>query len=275
MTTAISSADWPIGVFDSGVGGLSILSALQTQMPNEAFLYLADSAFAPYGERDEQFVLQRAQAALRLLNDKHPIKALVVACNTATALAIHVLRQQHPQLPIFGVEPAVKPAASQSRTRRVGVIATAGTLGSQKFADLLRGQGSETTFVTQACDGLAEAIEQQWQQTNNLTVMGLCEKYLSQMGAFGTGPGELDTLVLGCTHYPFARKELLAVTGPAVQLFETGAPVARRVHHILAERQLLREKPMGQLTLMATRETLNLQQAAKHWLSIDTVVCSA
>ena len=274
MTAEPLSANWPIGVFDSGVGGLSILSALQTQLPEETFLYLADSAFAPYGERDEEFVLQRSLAALHILNEQHPIKALVIACNTATALAIHVLRQQHPDLPIFGVEPAVKPAAAQSRTQRVGVIATAGTLGSQKFADLLSGLGTETEVITQACDGLAEAIEQQWQHPHNPAVRGLCETYLGRMGRFGSGPGELDTLVLGCTHYPFAKKELLAVTGPHVQLFETGAPVARRVQQILLERQLLSQGTMGKLSLMATGETQNLQQAAKHWLSMQTQVLS-
>ena len=116
------SSENPVGVFDSGVGGLSILQALQQQLPNEAFVYLADSAHAPYGERDEEFVLQRARSVLHLLHAQHHIKALVIACNTATALAIKVLREENPDLPIVGVEPAIKPAAILSQTRRIGVM---------------------------------------------------------------------------------------------------------------------------------------------------------
>lgn len=257
----------PVGVFDSGVGGLSILQALQRQLPHESFVYLADSGFAPYGERDEAFVLQRARSVLQTLLQHHQIKALVIACNTATALAIHVLRQEFPALPIFGVEPAIKPAALLSHTRRIGVMATAGTLGSAKFQELHRSLQDQAEFVLQACDGLADAIEQQWQQSDDNTVLALCRKYLGAMGEFGSATHQIDTVVLGCTHYPFAKPWIQELLGPHVSLVDTGEPVARRVAQVLENKGLLAGLDhTPTLQLMATGETRNLQSAAKAWL---------
>lgn len=265
----------PIGVFDSGVGGLSILEALQQQLPNESFVYLADSGFAPYGERDEAFVLQRARHVLHILLEQHHIKAFVLACNTATALAIHVLRQEFAQLPIFGVEPAIKPAALQTRTRRVGVMATAGTLGSAKFQELQRSLQDQAEFVLQACDGLADAIEQQWQHGDSSEVLALCRKHLGAMGEFGKEAHQMDTVVLGCTHYPFAKPLIQSVVGPHVTLLDTGDPVAKRVSQVLHDKQLLAgpEYPAS-LQLLATGETSNLQTAVRVWLhqSLPVVV---
>jgi glutamate racemase len=263
----------PVGVFDSGVGGLSILRALQIQLPNESFVYLADSGFAPYGERDEAFVLQRARSVLHTLLQQHQIKALVIACNTATALAIHVLRQEFPALPIFGVEPAIKPAALLSHTHRIGVMATAGTLGSAKFQELHRSLHDQAEFVLQACDGLADAIEQQWQQRDNSTVLALCRKYLGAMGEFGTETNQIDTVVLGCTHYPFVKPLIQALLGPRVCLVDTGEPVARRVAQVLQDKQMLAGLDHSpQLQLMATGETRNLQSAANAWLLASQTV---
>ena len=274
MTTANSSADWPIGVFDSGVGGLSILKALQQQLPGESFVYLADSGNAPYGERDEAFVIQRSRVCLSLLRQQHHIKALVVACNTATALAIQVLRDENPELPIFGVEPSVKPAAADSLTHKVGVLATAATLQSAKFQELLHSLDStKTEFVLQACDGLADAIEKQWQDGHSGEVRTICEKYLLALGAFGQAPGEIDTLVLGCTHYPFAGEELQSLAGESVRLLEPGTPVARRVYQILQTQGLLANRGLKTSLLpLATGETRNLQQALWHWLGLNQQV---
>ena len=118
----------PIGVFDSGIGGLSILQALRDELPHEHFVYLADSGHAPYGERGDVFVTQRTRSITQHLRAQHHIKALVVACNTATTAAIHHIRAEHPDLPLVGVEPAIKPAASHTQTGRVGVIGTRGTV---------------------------------------------------------------------------------------------------------------------------------------------------
>lgn len=256
----------PIGVFDSGVGGLSILQSLQQALPHEHFVYLADSAHAPYGERDAEFVQNRAQRILQFLHGAHRIKALVVACNTATALAIHHLRQTMPDLPILGVEPAIKPAAALSQTKRVGVMATPATLKSDKFQTLLKGMGSDAVFVLQGCEGLADAIEQQWQRNDTSHVLALCEQHVAAMGAFGVAPGQIDTLVLGCTHYPFAVHTLRALVGDAVQIVDTGAPVARHAHKVLADKGLLAASGSGGITLFATGDTGNLQHAADTWL---------
>ena len=252
----------PIGVFDSGVGGLSILRALQSELPHENFVYLADSAHAPYGERDSGFVQSRALAIWHTLRDQHHVKALVVACNTATALAIEQLRAEHPEVAFFGVEPAVKPAATLSRTHRVGVMATPATLGSEKFVQLLNSLPSNTEFVLQPCEGLADAIEQQWQDGNVAPVRALCEKYVSAMGAFGNQAGEIDTLVLGCTHYPFALPLLAKLVGEHVAILETGLPVARHTQQVLAERGLLADSRVGNVTLLATGDAQSLQRAA-------------
>ena len=265
----------PIGVFDSGVGGLSILQALQRELPNENFVYMADSAHAPYGERDAAFVLERAKAIWHTLRDEHHVKALVIACNTATALAIQQLRTDHPEVDFFGVEPAVKPAAALSQTHRVGVMATPATLGSDKFLHLLQSLQGNTEFVLQGCEGLADAIEQQCQDADDATVQLLCEKYIHAMGVFGKQAGEIDTLVLGCTHYPFASPVLRALVGDQVNILETGLPVARQVKKVLAERGLLAVVDMsagssfgevGKVSLLATGDAQSLHRAASMWL---------
>ena len=151
----------PIGVFDSGMGGLSILGALRAELPHEDFVYVADSGYAPYGERDDRHVIARSRVITDYLRTQHGIKALVMACNTATAAAIHLLRQEQPDLPIIGVEPALKPAVNQSKTRRIGVMATRGTLGSAKFRALVESLAGQADFVCQPCDGLADAIERE------------------------------------------------------------------------------------------------------------------
>ena len=225
-------ASQPIGVFDSGVGGLSILRALRAELPQEHFVYFADSGHAPYGERDTAQVLARARAITTELLERHDIKALVIACNTATAVAIHLIRAEHPGLPIIGVEPALKPAAALTRTRRVGVMATRGTLESAKFAALLDSLCGLATFILQPCDGLSDAIERQ----DTPKIIALCDHYTLGMGQFGSKEGQVDTLVLGCTHYPFAADLLQARVGPSVRLVDTGEPVARHTRQLLLTR---------------------------------------
>ncbi len=158
MHLAASTAS-PIGIFDSGIGGLGVLQALRHELPHEHFIYVADSGYAPYGERDEAFVQQRTSAIARHLRAQHGIKALVIACNTATAAAVEQVRREMTDLPLIGVEPALKPAALGSQTRHVGVMATRGTVSSARFARLLGEHSQNTHFAVEACDGLARAIE--------------------------------------------------------------------------------------------------------------------
>jgi glutamate racemase len=231
----VPSAARPIGVFDSGVGGLSVLRALQAELPHERFVYVADAGHAPYGERDDAHVIARSHAIGEYLQTQHHIKALVVACNTATAAAIAQLRAATPALPIVGIEPALKPAATLSKTKVVGVMATRGTLNSEKFATLLASLYGQATFVLQPCDGLADAIE----HADATKIIASCANYTGAMGRFGTENGEMDTLVLGCTHYPFVATELAQRVGDKVLLLEGGAPVARRTRTLLEKNGLL------------------------------------
>ena len=190
----------PIGVFDSGIGGLSVLQALQAELPLEHFVYLDDSLHAPYGERDDAHVIERARAITQYLRQTHGIKALVIACNTATMAAVALLRAEHPDLPIVGVEPGLKPAAAASLTKRVGVIGTRGTVTSAKFNALRRSLQEQAEFIVQPCEGLADAISRSVASGDDAKTVALCADYIGTMGKFGANPGEIDTLVLGCTH---------------------------------------------------------------------------
>lgn len=258
-----------IGVFDSGVGGLSVLRALRAELPLEKFVYVADSGHAPYGERDDAHVIARSHAIADYLKTHHHIKALVVACNTATAAAIHQLRLAHPQLPLIGIEPALKPAAAHSRTGLVGVMATRGTLQSEKFQNLLHSLHGKASFVLQPCDGLALAIE----RDDAIKIGAACAYYTAIMGSFGLSSGEMDTLVLGCTHYPFVTHELRQSIGNEVTLIEGGAPVARHTRRLLETAKLLRtSNPDALPSFFTTGQSQDLQKAVSRWLALDTEV---
>ena len=285
-------ASSPIGVFDSGVGGLSVLRALLAAMPHERFVYLADSANAPYGERGDAFVAARTHAITDYLCQQHHIKALVVACNTATAAAIHEVRSSHSKLPLVGLEPAVKPALAVTKTGHVGVIGTRGTLTSAKFGKLMASLADQAHFVVQPCDGLAHAIERSValpaaapdSPVSTTETGALCERYVRTMGRFGTGPGQMDTLVLGCTHYIFVAHELRALVGPEVQFIETGEPVARQTRRLLEAAGLLALPPSEQPTspegpepvqLLTTGPVAMMQAAAQRWLNLPARLCQS
>lgn len=262
----------PIGVFDSGVGGLSVLRALQQEMPLERFVYVADNGHAPYGERDDRHVLSRSHAIADHLIAEHRIKALVIACNTATAAAIHTLRNAYPALPIVGIEPALKPAAMASKTGVIGVIATRGTLKSEKFRKLLDTLQGVCSCVLQPCDGLADAIE----HADSEKTLALCENYLRAMGEFGRLPGQMDFLVLGCTHYAFAAAELQMLVGPQVELLEAGAPVARQTRRLLAQHGLgaidtassISTSTDTQTRYYSTGDLALLDEAIQRWMHV-------
>ncbi|MFM6999621.1 MAG: glutamate racemase [Limnohabitans sp.] len=272
----------PIGVFDSGIGGLSVLQALQAELPHEHFVYWADSGHAPYGEKGDVFVRQRSLAIAQHLIDQHHIKALVVACNTATAAAIHELRAQHPHLPLIGVEPALKPAIQLSTTRRIGVIGTRGTLGSEKFQRLLASVQDQAEFIVQPCNGLALAIEESTHTASTASssdkITALLRDYTQLMGPFGRAPGQMDTLVLGCTHYVFAHQALRNLLGPDVQLVSTGEPVARQTRRLLEAAGQLRQGPgplaaSARMQLLTNGELSGLQAAAQRWLKLPHSTC--
>ncbi|MDH4609678.1 glutamate racemase [Pseudomonas sp. BN102] len=220
-----------VGVFDSGVGGLSVLREIRALLPRESLLYVADSGHVPYGEKSADFIRERSHRIAEFLLGQGA-KALVLACNTATVAAVADLRERYPQLPIVGMEPAVKPAAAATRSGVVGVLATTGTLKSAKFAALLDRFAGDVRVITQPCPGLVERIEAG-------DLMGpdtrqLLAGYVKPLLAEGC-----DTLILGCTHYPFLRPLLHQLVPDSVSLIDTGAAVARQLQRLLDARGLL------------------------------------
>jgi glutamate racemase len=270
----------PIGVFDSGLGGLSALPALRATLPHEHLLYWADSAHAPYGEKGDDFVRRRSLAITEHLVKVHGIKALVVACNTATAATIAALRSTYPQLPIVGLEPALKPAAQLTRTGRVGVMATQGTVSSEKFQRLLHSLEGQADFVVQPCPGLALAIENSahpdTQAQAHQVVHALLQRFTQAMGRFGTQPGEIDTLVLGCTHYVFVQDDLQRIVGADVRCLSTGEPVAQQTQRLLEAAGALRTRADGaaQTQLLTNGDLAGLQGAAQRWLGLSADHCA-
>jgi glutamate racemase len=220
----------PIAVFDSGVGGISVLQHIHALLPNEQLLYVADSLHAPYGNKSPEEIQSRCINITDFLISQNA-KAIVVACNTATAAAIDMMREQY-ALPIIGMEPAVKPAAEASRNGIIGVLATTGTLKSAQFAGLLESYGRNVKVVTQACVGLVECVERGELEAENTLqlVKNYCQPLLDE-GA--------DTIVLGCTHYPFVRPLIERVVGEHITLIDTGAAVAKQLQKRLAGLDLL------------------------------------
>ena len=277
--------DAPIGVFDSGIGGLSVLQALRAALSAEDFVYVADSAYTPYGERGDAFVAQRTERIAHALRDAYRVKALVIACNTASAAAAHALRRANPGWPIVAIEPALKPAAHATRTGHVGVLATRGTLASAKYAALraaLKQAHPDVRFNEQPCDGLASAIEQWALDDDGARTRSLLTRYLEQIGPEGDGPGQIDTLVLGCTHYPLIREQIAHRTWAGLTLIDAGTPVARQTHRLLHATGLLRlptptdtPAPAGRLRLLATGGTETLRAAAQRWLDAGQTVEAA
>ncbi|MGV8891696.1 MAG: glutamate racemase [Burkholderiaceae bacterium] len=235
--SALAATDAPIGVFDSGIGGLSVLRHIQAQLPQENLLYFADSGFAPYGGKTEQFIADRALAITDFLL-QHGAKAIVVACNTATAAAIKALRARYPQLPLVGVEPGLKPAAALTKNNTIGVLATERTLASSKFKHLSEQISASTgvRVLTQACIGLADQIEKGELQSAITTL--LVQRYVTPLIEQGA-----DTLVLGCTHYPFVLPLLQSATCRAtsqpVIIIDTGQPIALQLARLLKNHALL------------------------------------
>jgi glutamate racemase len=215
-----------IGVFDSGVGGLSVLRHIRAQLPSLPLLYVADSGHVPYGDKTQDYIRERSLVLTEFLV-RHGAAAVVIACNTATAAAAAHLRARL-DLPIIAMEPAVKPAVGATRTGVVGVLATVGTLESARFAALLEQYAGDVEIVTQACPGLVEQVEAG--ELATAATRELVVRYTRPLMERGA-----DTIVLGCTHYPFLRPLIAQIVGPDVHLIDTGEAVARQVVRRLPE----------------------------------------
>lgn len=223
----------PIGVFDSGVGGLSVVRELRRLLPQESILYYADQAFCPYGERSHAEIQARATAITSELVTAGA-KLIVVACNTATIAAVEYLRAHWP-LPIVGMEPAVKPAVVATRSGIVGVLATGAALAGDKFHRLAAQHGAGVRLITQPCPGLVEQVERG--ELNSGTTVALVRRYVGPLVEAGA-----DALVLGCTHYPFLRPLIEDCAGPGITVIDTGEAVARQARRLL-ERECLLAAP--------------------------------
>jgi len=214
----------PVGVFDSGVGGLSVFERIRTDLPCETLLYVADSGHAPYGDKPTEIIAERATAITSFLLDHHA-KAVVVACNTATAAAVVGLRRQF-AIPIIGIEPAVKPAVAISRSGVIGILATGQTVDSARFADLLRQHGQQARVLAQPCPGLADCVEQG--DLDGQRPLALLSHYLEPLIA-----QKIDTLVLGCTHYPFLNQLIKKIVGQEIIIIDPSAAISRQLYRIL------------------------------------------
>ncbi len=216
----------PVGIFDSGVGGLSVLRHVRALLPDVDLLYVADQAHVPYGGRPAAEILRFSAGITRFLLDRGA-GLIVVACNTASAAALTFLRQAFPAVPFVGMEPAVKPGAARTRTGRVGVMATAGTFESQRYTSLMERYASHVSLYQDPCVGLVELVESG--QVDGPAMEALLRPVLEPMVAAG-----IDTLILGCTHYPFALPAIQRLVGPDVAVIDPAPAVARQVARVLA-----------------------------------------
>lgn len=230
-----------IAVFDSGVGGISVLRHLRRRMPGERYLYFGDSANAPYGSRTTEAVKALTLAAAKKLTTEYPIKALVLACNTATAAAVKDVREVYPDLIVIGIEPALKLAADHFPGGRVGVMATEVTLREEKFDTLLHRFDENCAVTKIPAPGLVQLIEAG--KAEEAETEALLRRILAPY------VGKLDALVLGCTHYPFAAKTITRILGENVALLDGGDGTARETKRRLKEAGLL-EEGAGEVTII-------------------------
>lgn len=224
--------DRPIGIFDSGVGGLSILNEIRRELPSEHIIYYADSANCPYGSRSRAELQRLAVRVVRFLLERGA-KLIVVACNTASVAALAHLRDTF-AVPFVGVVPAVKPAALATQVARVAVLATPATFQGALFDELVQTFAADVRVIRQVCPGLVELVERG--ETSGPQAEAMLREYLAPALA-----ESVDTIVLGCTHYPHLRPLVEEIVGPSIQVLDSGAAVARQVRRVL-EREVLTRK---------------------------------
>jgi glutamate racemase len=247
----------PIGVFDSGLGGLSVVGEIRRRLPGESLVYVADSAYCPYGGRPLEEIRERSVIVARELIDRGA-KIIVVACNTASGAAIEQLRHSL-ALPIVGLEPAVKPAAASTRVGRIAVLATPATLKTERFHRLVDNHGAAVDVLKIPCPGFVELVESG--ELSGPRALQVVRDALEPAREAG-----VDRVVLGCTHYPFLRHLVLEVLGDEVQVLDSGAAVARQVQRVLAQHRLLSPRNVGSLTLLTTGDPAAVQPVAERLL---------
>ncbi|MBS2028987.1 MAG: glutamate racemase [Deltaproteobacteria bacterium] len=232
-------ASQKIGVFDSGVGGLTVMKALMQRLPAEDLVYLGDTARVPYGTKSAEVVTRYSLLNARFLL-KHDVKAIVIACNTASAASLPVLENELP-VPVVGViGPGAQAAARATKSGRVGVIGTQGTIRSEAYQRALREARPEVNVVARACPLFVPLAEEGWTEGGDEVVNAVAKRYLADLSG-----GEIDTLVLGCTHYPLLRAAIAHVMGPGVTLVDSADATAESVEALLRARGLIRASGQG------------------------------
>lgn len=231
------SSNSPIGFLDSGVGGLSVMKEVRRLLPAEDLVYFADSAYCPYGIKPVELIRSRAFAICDFLIGIK-VKLIVIASNTTSIAALDAVREKY-SIPVIGVEPAVKPAAHATVNGRIGVIATGVTLAGERFDSLVKRFGDGLEIFTQPCPGLVEVVESgRWDNKETEALVG---GYLDQLLARG-----VDTIILGCTHYPFLRPVVEKLAGSNIKVIDSGEGVARQVARVLGKNGLAAySKPAG------------------------------
>ncbi len=239
--------DGPIGVFDSGLGGLWVLSRLALRLPHESFIFFADSSSCPYGSRTRASVLELSRRNVDFLLERGA-KAIVIACNTATAASVRRLRKEY-AVPIIGMEPAVKKASAETRTGKIGVLATAGTFEGEHYRETSRKYAAHHSLITRIGEGLVELVEQN--QVDTEKARKLIAEYVRPML-----DAQVDQIVLGCTHYPFFTEHIRSMAGPGITIQDPSDAVSRRTEEVLRSHGLLRtETTPGRLQFFTSGES--------------------
>ena len=258
----------PIGIFDSGAGGLSVWREIVHELPHEDTLYVADQVHMPYGPRSEEELRRFCTAITRYLVGQG-CKAIVVACNTASAAALKHLREEFPSLPSIGMEPAVKPAAGSTKSGVVGIMATPATFQGRLFRATVGRHAGSIRLVNQVCDGLAEQVERG--EINTPATEALLRRYLEPMLAAGA-----DTVVLACSHYPFVIEPIRRIVGPDVQVIDPAPAIARHVRRTLDEHALLSPgTATGSHRFVSTGTTAGFASLLQRLVGIEGDVCEA
>jgi glutamate racemase len=258
----------PIGVFDSGVGGLSILRALWQELPGESFIYLADQAHVPYGPRPLKQVRAFSEAITRYLLKQGAV-LIVVACNAASAAALHGLREIFPHTPFVGMEPAVKPAAEHTQSGKVGVLATPATFQGALYASVVERFANGVQLLQHACPGLVDQIEVG--EVDSTATRAILEKALDPMLAAG-----IDTVVLGCTHYPFVIPMIQQISGPGVRVIDPAPAVAKQARRLMEMRSFSAspglDKPATMTRFLTTGASEALAASVNKLIGMDIEV---
>jgi len=266
-STSVSFDERPVGIFDSGVGGLSVWREIARALPAESTCYIADQAHVPYGPRDEAELRRFCEEITRVLIEAG-CKAVVVACNTASAAALRHLRDRFPEIPILGMEPAVKPAARLTQSRVVGIMATPATFAGRLFRATAGRHAAHVTLVNRVCAGLAERVERG--ETDSPATEALLRSFIEPMLAAGA-----DTIVLACTHYPFAMDAIRRIAGAGVTVIDPAPAVARHLGDVLAARGARRAAVASPLhRFLTTGRTEDLSTAVTRWCGLPGEVGS-